>query len=370
MLLSQAEVNKTIEDLRATMKGLGTNEKKLIKILGDKTLKQMSQIMSRYHNSYGRTLYQHIDGELSGSFGSLCKGVSVPILEYDCDLIYKACNKIFTANYTYLTEVLVGRTNHDINAIKTYYEDKYHEKVENVISRKCYGDMEKLYLTCLEGKREENKEYTEEDINNDVNTLYQATLARWNSSEKELIDILCHRQFQHLRNVFFAFENKYKKPITTVIEEKFVGPIEKNFLILVKSAMDRYQFIAEEFNKAMYNNSLKSTKLIRYTIRYRTPIILETIKEIYNTNYKKTFGEDLNNATFIDKNTRNLIFLLLQEKREKDNDDDDDSKGKSRDIDNFEDDEVPLSREVGDFETIQVVASENDDQVITQIKEE
>jgi len=27
MLLSQAEVNKTIEDLRATMKGLGTNEK-------------------------------------------------------------------------------------------------------------------------------------------------------------------------------------------------------------------------------------------------------------------------------------------------------------------------------------------------------
>jgi len=27
MLLSQSEVNKTIEELRATMKGLGTNEK-------------------------------------------------------------------------------------------------------------------------------------------------------------------------------------------------------------------------------------------------------------------------------------------------------------------------------------------------------
>jgi len=43
---------------------------------------------------------------------------------------------------------------------------------------------------------------------------------------------LCHRQFQHLRNVFFAFENKYKKPFATVVEEKYVGPIEKNFLIL------------------------------------------------------------------------------------------------------------------------------------------
>jgi len=33
-------------------------------------------------------------------------------------------------------------------------------------------------------KREETKVYTEEDINNDVNTLYQATEAKWNASEK------------------------------------------------------------------------------------------------------------------------------------------------------------------------------------------
>ena len=132
--------------------------------------------------------------------------------------------------------------------------------------------------------------------------------------------------------------------------------------------MDRYQFIAEEFNIAMHNTSLKSSKLIRYTIRYRTPIILETIKEIYNTNYKKTFGEDLNEATIVDKETRKLIILLLQEKRKKDDDDDDDddSKGKSR---GFDDEEVSVSREVGDFETIQVVGvSEN--QAITQAKEE
>jgi len=47
-------------------------------------------------------------------------------------------------------------------------------------------------------------------------------------------DILCHRQFQHLRNVFYAYQNKYHKPFTQVIENKFIGPIRKNFLILGK----------------------------------------------------------------------------------------------------------------------------------------
>jgi len=317
MLLSQSEVNKAIEELRETMKGLGTNEKKLIKILGSKTPKQMSQIISRYQLNYGRTLYNHIDGEIHGSFGSICKGVSVPILEFDCDLIYEACEKTFTANYTYLTEVLVGRTNHDIKAIKTYYEDKYKEKVENVINQKCYGCMRKLYLTCLEAKREETKIYTEEDINNDVNTLYQATEAKWNASEKVVTDILCHRQFQHLRNVFFAYQNKYRKSFNYVVENKFTGPIKRNFIILVKSAMNRYQYIAEQFHTAINSNSIKRTKLIRYTVRYRTPAILELIKEIYNSNYEKTFGEELNAAAYVDNRTRDLIFLLLNEKKRK-----------------------------------------------------
>jgi len=315
LFLTQDEVNKTIEELRATMKGLGTDDKKLLNILGSKTPKQMAQIMSRYHNNYGRTLYQHISGEVHGSFGSICKGVALPIIEFDCDLLHKACDKTFTANYTYITEVLVGRTNHDINAIKTCYEEKYHEKVEDLIKRKCFGDMERLYLTCLKANREETKEYTEEDITEDVNTLYQATECKWNASEKVVTDILCRRQFQHLRNVFFAYQNKHHKPFTFVVESKFIGPIKKNFIILIKSAMNRYQYIAEQFNIAINSTSVQHTKLIRYTIRYRTPIILDTIKEIYNSNYSKTFGEDLNNAMFVDDRTKDMLLLLLNEKK-------------------------------------------------------
>jgi len=333
----------------------------------------MSQIMSRYHNSYGRTLYQHIDGEVHGSFGTVCKGVALPIIEYDCDLIRSACDLTFTANYTYLTEVLVGRTNHDINALKTYYKDKFNENIEDIIKKKCFGDMERLYLTCLEAKREETKEYTEEDIANDVETLYKATEARWNASEKIVTDILCHRQFQHLRNVFFAYQAKYHKPFTQVIENKFIGPIRKNFIVLAKSALNRYQYIAEEFNRAINTNSVQHNKLIRYTIRYRTPVVLELIKEIYNKNYERSFGDELNNAIFVDERTKKLILMLLNEKRKKSKDSND---GKSRDVNFIDDDsddedkeddkyekegvidEIQIVKEDGLIETIQYVQEE------------
>ncbi|ORX84106.1 Annexin [Anaeromyces robustus] len=393
MLLTQDEVEKTIKELRNTMKGLGTDEEKLMKILGTKTPKQMSQIMIRYHNNYGRTLYQHISGEVHGSFGSVCKGVALPIIEFDVDLIRKACDKTFTANYTYLTEVLVGRTNHDIKDIKTHYEDKYKEKVEDTIKRKCYGDMERLYLTCLEANREETKEYTEEDIANDVETLYNATEARWNASEKIVTDILCHRQFQHLRNVFYAYQTKYNKPFTSVIESKFIGPIRKNFIILVKSSMNRYQYIAEEFNRAINTNSLQHTKLIRYTIRYRTPVILELIKELYNKCFDISFNDALNNTIFADERTKDIILLLLNEKKKKSEDDKnntDNCKSRGINIDNLKSDdesdnddqesekvgvidEIQIVRENGDIETIQIVqeeVTEDDNNNVKTKKEE
>lgn len=374
MLLSQEEVNKTIEELRETMKGLGTDEKKLIQILGTKSPKQMSQIISRYQYTYGRTLYQHIDGEVHGSFGTVCKGVAVPIIEFDCDLIRSACDLTFTANYTYLTEVLVGRTNHDILAIKTYYKDKYNESIEDTISRKCYGDMKRLYLTCLEAEREETKEYTEEDITNDVETLYNATEARWNASEKIVTDILCHRQFQHLRNVFFAYQVKYRKPFSQVIESKFIGPIRKNFIVLVKSALDRYQYIAEQFNRAINTNSVQHTKLIRHTIRYRTPVILELIKEIYNKNYERTFGEELNGAIFVDDRTKNLILMLLNEKKKKskseNNENDEKSRGINFDADDESEDEDNESEKEGVIDEIQIVKDDGLIETIQYIQEE
>jgi len=166
--------------------------------------------------------------------------------------------------------------------------------------------------------------------------------------------------------------------------------------------MNRYQYIAEQFNIAINTTSIQHTKLIRYTIRYRTPVILELIKEIYNNNYSKSFGEDLNNTMFVDDRTRDMIFLLLNEEKIKKNKkpEGEDGELKSRgvpadafDTDNEDDedegdidlynaqlsnkegviDEIEIVRENGDIETIQIIqeaVDEDENKNIKQTKEE
>lgn len=313
MLLQNEQISNEIKELREAMKGLGTDDTKLMEILGTKTPKQMSQLMLRYHSFYGRTLYQHISGEVSGSFGSLCKGLSVPIIEYDVDLIDKALDKIFSANYSVLTEILVGRTNHDIKDIKKLYKEKYQTDLEVKIRDKCYGSMKDLYIACLEANREENKTYTNEEIDNDVEELFKATEASWGTNELVVIKMFCNRQFQHLRNVFYAYQKKYSSSITDVIENEFFGTLRTNLLILVKSAMNRQQYVTEEFRKEIMDPKIKHKKLIRYVIRYRTPLIIDEIKKTYKSLYKTTMGDDIKKAAFVSDNTRELILMCINE---------------------------------------------------------
>lgn len=71
--------------------------------------------------------------------------------------------------------------------LKKFYKNKYKEDIETKIKTKCHGNMKFLYLTCLEANREENKEYSEEDINTDVEALYQASEAHWGSDDKAIM---------------------------------------------------------------------------------------------------------------------------------------------------------------------------------------
>ncbi len=55
------------------MKGLGTNEKKIIEILGHRSNKQRLQIKDTYNQLYpGRDLAKDFVSELSGNIRNLC----------------------------------------------------------------------------------------------------------------------------------------------------------------------------------------------------------------------------------------------------------------------------------------------------------
>jgi len=71
------------------MKGFGTNEKKLISVLGKYPPVQMNQIIKSYKSNFGKNLIDDVKSETSGNFGKLCCALCMSIIEYDVKCLHE-----------------------------------------------------------------------------------------------------------------------------------------------------------------------------------------------------------------------------------------------------------------------------------------
>ena len=78
------------EDLRKAMKGLGTDEKTLIRILCNRSLKQRLQLKSDYKTYIGRDLVKDLIDETSSHFKDSLEAMMMSHEEFDAYSFHKA----------------------------------------------------------------------------------------------------------------------------------------------------------------------------------------------------------------------------------------------------------------------------------------
>lgn len=308
-LLSPDEVTKACADLRDAMKGLGTNEAQLIGVLGTYPPIQMNQIVKGYKSHYGKSLESAVRSETSGNFGKLCVALSKSILEYDVYCLHEAIAGLGT-DEDCLIEILVGRTNHDIEAINRAYQEKYRKTLEKDIKGDTSGYFRALLVALVQGNRDETN--AQRDVKSDVEALYRAGEGRLGTDESAFISVLCGRPEAHLRQVFAQYQQRYGHTMERVIKSEFSGDLKKALINLVKSITNRNEFIAEQFEDSMKGMGTKDDKLIRLTVRYRDPMIIAPIKEAYKTMYGKSLKKRIEGDTSGDY--RRLLLTCIGEK--------------------------------------------------------
>jgi len=307
-LLTPDEVTKACADLRDSMKGLGTNETKLISVLGKYPPIQMNQIIKGYKSHYGKSLESAVSGDTSGNFGKLCCALSKSILDFDVYCLHEAIAGLGT-DEDCLIEILVGRTNADIQAINDAYKAKYRNTLEKDIRGDTSGYFRALLVALVQGNRDET--VTARDVNTDVEALHRASKGV-GTDESVFISILCSRPEAHLRQVFAQYQQKYGRTMEKLIKSEFSGDIKKALTNLVKSITNRNEYIAEQFENSMKGLGTKDNKLIRLTVRYRDPVILAPIKEAYKTMYGKSLKKRIEGDTSGDY--RRLLLTCIGEK--------------------------------------------------------
>lgn len=157
------------------MKGFGTDEKALIQILAPMGPLEINGVKAAFARNHKRDLMKDVHGETSGYFREGLEAIIRGPLEQDCHVLHEGIKGIGTKE-DQLDEVLLCRSNADINAIKRHYQQIYNRSLENDLRGDLSGKTERLFDMVIAARRaEESAPVNPQQIEMDVNELYKAT---------------------------------------------------------------------------------------------------------------------------------------------------------------------------------------------------
>ena len=224
---------KDAEHLRNAMKGIGTDEKLIIEIIGNRSNSQRLKIKDIFKTLYGRDLVDDLKSETSGNFQKLLVALLLGPVEFDCIEIRKAIQGLGTDNST-LIEILTSRSNKRLKEMSQLYLQLYKKKMEDDIMSDTSGAYKKILSSILVASRPETNEVDMNQVNDDVDELIKAGVKKWGTDESKFNMIFGTRSFAHLRKIFDEYQKKVNKPIEDTIKSEFSGTIAKTYLALSK----------------------------------------------------------------------------------------------------------------------------------------
>lgn len=128
------------------MQGFGTDEKLLGRTLAhipDPLI--MRNVRQTYSQRFMKDLLNAVDSETSGYFGETCKAIIRGPLEQDVHRLNDALMGAGTKENV-LNDVLLGRSNADMQAIKHEYQRVYHGSLEAEVKGDLSGKTETLFM--------------------------------------------------------------------------------------------------------------------------------------------------------------------------------------------------------------------------------
>lgn len=201
------------------MKGFGTNEKELIRVLSTKDPLQVEALRSAYYRIFSRSLEKDIISETRGWFETgLVALVQGPLL-HDCHSLYNAMSGPGTKEMV-LNDVLLGRSNADLQAIKSKYQQTFGRSLEGDVRGDLSMKTERHFMIVLGASRaEDSAPVIPQEIDRDVMDLYRAGEGKMGTDEMMFCSILSTRNDNQIRAISFAYEQKFRRRLDEVIRK-------------------------------------------------------------------------------------------------------------------------------------------------------
>jgi hypothetical protein len=173
--MAPGDAGADADALRRAMKGFGTDEAVLIRILAKPDPMQMALLRHSYSHHLGRDLEKDVASETSGYLEEgLVALIRGPLMN-DVHNLRKSMKGPGT-NEVVMNDVLLSRSNADMAAIKKAYYDTYHHDVSVDVKGDLSMKTERHFSMVLAANRaEESAPVYPQSTEQDVSELYKAT---------------------------------------------------------------------------------------------------------------------------------------------------------------------------------------------------
>ena len=187
-----------------------------------------------------------------------------PLLQ-DAYAVNKAVARMGT-DEELLDDILIGRSNADMNAIQQKYRQIYGKDMVKEVLDDLSGDTKTMYQYILAGQRaEESAPCIPHEIEQKVDRLQDATKGRSIGTNEEVVcQILAYASDGQIRAMAHRYNDKYKTTLDAVIKSQ--TSIQKHMqhalLLMIARAVDRVKSDADDLAASMKGAGTKNDLLI------------------------------------------------------------------------------------------------------------
>ncbi|XP_037775457.1 annexin-B12-like isoform X1 [Penaeus monodon] len=286
------DVEFAAKRFQKAFKGIGSDEKMIIKMLVQHDSLQRQEIEEKYKEMYGKDLIDDLKDELGGHFEDAAVALMTAPSDLLCGALHDALKGAGTDEKT-IIDILCCRDPEEIDSLRGRYEYLYDEDLDEVVKSELSGDFQRLIRGLVAGGRDEEDNVDSANARKDAQDLYDAGIgSNADTDEAEFIRILNTRSYGQLKEIFDAYDSIADETIEESIEKEFSGDIKAGLLAIVQRVRDPLGFYAERLNNAMAGAGTDDKALIRILVS-RSQTDLADIRSRYKELYSTDLVEDI-----------------------------------------------------------------------------
>uniref|UniRef100_A0A672SPM0 Annexin n=1 Tax=Sinocyclocheilus grahami TaxID=75366 RepID=A0A672SPM0_SINGR len=137
------------QGLRKAMKGFGTDEDTIIDIVAHRSNAQRQEIRQTFKSLLGRDLMADLKSELSKNLQRLILGLMMTPAEFEAKMMKKAMEGAGTDEHA-LIEILVTRSNQEIQEMCSAYQNAYKKSLEDAIASDTSGHFKRILISLAQ----------------------------------------------------------------------------------------------------------------------------------------------------------------------------------------------------------------------------